>query len=115
MEKLKSILENSKVRLGAVGLLGSAAILGGCAEAEMLPNRPALVVEHQYDDPDTRLVSVKPLMYAYDPERFLLVVEQCDRTEDEFADERGCVVDTVQVSENTYNQYPDGSSITFTE
>lgn len=113
MEKNKETLRKRGAQLVAAITLGSIGI-AGCSSAEIIPNRRATVVEHQYDDPDTRVVSVKPPAILNEPERFLLVLEQCDR-DDEFANEKGCVVDTVEVSEETYNAFEDGETIILEE
>lgn len=97
--------------LVSLGLGAGVLFLSGCSSPEILPNREATVIEHQHDDPHTHVISLKPPAIANDPEEFRLVLEQCDRNGDEFADQDGCVVDTVEVSQGIYNQYSDGSTI----
>lgn len=102
--------------LVALGVGAGVLTIASCGEtAEILPNRPAVVIEKEYDDADTGMIGVKPPIFVTYPEEFLLTVSQCDRTGDPFADERGCLVDVVEVDEETYNAHAVGSQITFTE
>jgi hypothetical protein len=118
MEKIRELLENRAVAVVFAGGLGTLALTGcgGAGEAEILPNRPAAVLSHSYDDADTSfMMAGKVPIVTYDDEHFFLEVKQCDRSGDTHADEQGCVTDMVEVDEATYDAHPDGSQITFEE
>ncbi len=77
---------------------------------------PAVVIDKEYDDPDTWTVMVgnKPNMH-YDPARYYLKLRQCQEVYDSQADSNSCVTVTEEVSEKIYEAYPVSSNITTNE
>lgn len=105
------------LRAGALaGGLGFMAVLAGCSEGPTIyEDTPATVVSHKYDDPDdTFVMAGKVPIFIEEPEVFYLEVKQCERAEEESADDQGCVTAYIEVDADTYHAYEDGSEITFT-
>lgn len=105
------------LRAGALaGGLGFAALLAGCSDGPTIyEDTPATVVSHIYDDADeTFIMAGKVPIFIEEPEVFYLEVKQCDRADEESADDQGCVTADIVVDEGTYHAYADGSEITFT-
>lgn len=102
-------------------VVGGLALTACAREAGVIPDVPAKVVTHLYDDADTWTTgSINGKMIVteerYDPEHFYIVVEQCETqefTNDEAPNPGECNRFTVEVDKDTYNAYPDGSQITF--
>ena len=111
--KKETILRTTVV----AGGLGFAALLAGCSEGPTIyEDTPATVVSHIYDDADdTFVMAGKVPVFIHEPEVFYLEVRQCERPNDDHADEQGCVTARLEVSAETYHAYADGSEITFTE
>lgn len=108
-DKFTGVKLPAAILAGGIGL----AALAGCG-AEVNDNQPATVEQHIYEPSYTSLIMVgKVLVPMYHPEQFDLKVRQCDRAGDPDADKQGCVTATVDVSKQTWNQYPDGSTIVF--
>lgn len=114
MEKIQSKYIKFGLALGA-GVLA----LTGCAESEQFNySQPGTVTQHEYDDPDTYTTfilvgKVMVPMVHHDPAHYYLDVEQCGH-EDQKTDTnpQGCYTFQEEVSEQTYNQFADGASIT---
>lgn len=118
MYKNIEIKKDTVLRAGVVaGGLGLTALLAGCSEGPTIyEDTPATVISHIYDDADdTFVMAGKVPVFIHEPEVFYLEVQQCERHEDDHADERGCVTARLEVSAETYQAYADGSEITFTE
>lgn len=115
MEKYKLAERPARLVRGMLIAATGALSLTACAEdPEVLPNQPAVITEHLYDDADDYLVLVgKVPIWQHDEEHFYLRVEQCERVGQRGADERGCVTADVEVSAETYHAYPNGSQISF--
>ena len=97
--------------VASVGLGLGVLTMAGCATAEAQPG-PATVVRHEYTAPYTTLIPVgKVWVPQFHPADYDLIVDQCGREGDQFADERGCVELDLDVSEQVYNQYQDGAEI----
>lgn len=92
---------------------GAAALtLVGCGESVFAQGGPAKVEAHKYDDPDNYLILVgKVLVPEHDDAHWYLDLIQCDRAGDPSANQAGCVHGEIEVTEQTYNEYPDGSTI----
>lgn len=113
MEIKKKIEQKTATVLLALGL-GSAALVGCGANAEIKDNVPAKVLGHDYTAPYTTFIPVgKIIVPQFHPAEYDLEVRQCDRVGDEGADKDGCVTAQVSVDEDTYNDHPDGSEIVF--
>lgn len=113
MEKL---LQKRTIGFSLAILIGGGALTGCSSSPEILPNRNAEVVGHEYhSDYTTFILAGKVLVPQYHPEEFHLDVRQCDRQSDEFADEQGCVTAHIDVDESTYNEFQDGDTIVFDE
>lgn len=97
-----------KAMAAGIGLAGIALV--GCAnEPSLAYNRPGVIVQHEYDDPD--VVAVKPLII--DPEHFLVHVRQCGVPAEDGEEE--CQTLAVEVSERYYNDYPDNTHLSADE
>ena len=97
--------------VAALGLGLGVLSMGACASAEAQPG-PATVIGHDYTGPYTTYVQVgKVPVIQYHPADYDLLLRQCGREGDEFADAQGCVEFEVDVNEETYNKYPDGSEV----
>ncbi len=112
--ELQSTLERIvPASLLALGLGLSAASLAGCAGPEITPDRPATVMHHEHHDAYTSFILAgKVLVPIYHPEEFHLDLRQCERQGDPGADAEGCVTVHTDVSQQIYDQYPDGSELT---
>ena len=110
--QLREVLERKvPASLMVLGLGLGALGLSGCSSAEAEPG-PATVVGHEYTAPYTTVVFVgKTPIIQYHPADYELQLRQCEREGDKFADSQGCVGLEVDVSQETYEQYPDGSQI----
>ena len=79
---------------------------------------PAKVVRHEYDDKDVWVTFIStgktlvPITHV-DQEHFYLDVEQCGHEEFEKQNVDGCGILTVEVDQDTYGQFADGSTIIF--
>ena len=97
--------------VASVGLGLGVLTMAGCSTVEAEPG-PATVIAHDYDAPYTSVIIVgKVPVVQYHPADWDLTVRQCGREGDEGADAQGCVEFDVDVTEEVYNQYPDGSEI----
>jgi hypothetical protein len=114
MERLKHPV--SKVMASC---LAATALLGcGPTGPELRESDPAVVVGKEYDDRDVWISyiptgkSLIPITNV-DPEHYYLVVSQCGHPD--FMDETtdGCGDFTVEVNQDTYEQFNNGDSIQF--
>lgn len=121
MEKFTSLMERVLHRRALVALGATAALavtLSGCSSAEIEPEQPVTVTSHEYDDPDAWVTNMPagktiiPITH-YDPEHFILHLEQCDRTEEPSADENGCVGFAREVTHEQYDEIQDGAILYF--
>ena len=111
MEKFRQFETSLATKFVACGL--GIAALAGCSSPEIEPDKPATVLEHIHHSAYTSFVPAGKgvLVPIYHPERFNLNLWQCNRSQD--ADSQGCVTLEIQVSRETYDSYPDGSTIVF--
>jgi len=99
--------------IASVGLGLGVLTMAGCAETAQAEPGPATVVEHHYRPSYTTVIMVGRVpVVQYHPADYDLGLKQCDREGDKFADAEGCVKLEVDVTEEIYNKYPDGSEIT---
>lgn len=103
----------------AVGVGIGALTVAACTDApDVLPGRPATVLEHEYHPPYSTVVLVGKLpVTQYYPAQYHLEVMQCDRLADDTVDGNpdGCIVEHMSVDQETYEAYADGAQITFEE
>ena len=96
--------------LGLVGLTGCSASPG------LTPNETATVTGRDYDPPYTTLIYVNKVpIIQYHPADYDLFVRQCGHDGEAGADPEGCIDGEIDVTEEVYNQYPDGSQIVVPE
>jgi hypothetical protein len=115
-------MEKLSIKKAATVFLPLGMLLAACGDTgpEVTKGVPAKVVQHAYDDRDvwTTIIStgktVIPVTHV-DPEHFYLTVEQCGH--EEFMDDNsdGCGIFQVEVSQETYSQFADGSTIVFSK
>lgn len=108
------------MRIAAVTAIGLGSLtLAGCSdEPEILPGRPATVTGHEYHPSFITYVPAgKVLVPIVHPQQFHIDVWQCDRLAEDTEDgnKDGCIGEHMTVTEATYNDYPDGSTIVFEE
>ncbi len=115
MEIRKFIERKAPVIALSLGLGVGGLALAGCSnDPEVLKDRPGTVTEHIYHPPYTSFIMAgKVPIITYHPAEYDLDVRQCDRAADSHADAQGCVTAEIEVSEQTYQQFPDGSQIEF--
>jgi hypothetical protein len=108
--------KNNKLRRGLAVVAAGTGILAlsGCGDsAQITPGVAGEVVGREYDDRDVIVVG---RVVTVQPEEFFLRVKQCGH--EEFTtpeNELGCAIFTVEVSEETYQEFQDGESIVFND
>lgn len=113
MEKLK--LFERKIFRGVLALGMGGLALVGCGEngSSYEPSNPAIVVDHEYHRPYTSFIFAgKVLIPINNPERFHLDVRQCPTEADYISDVATCKDAHISVDKETYDSYPNGSTIT---
>lgn len=114
--EIKKFFERKTVgALLAVGL-GVTALAACDSGPGIERDMPGVVVEHDYKPPLTTLMMAGkvPMVITY-PEHYYLDIQQCDRAEEKEADVNGCITAWEEVSQETYEQFPDGSEIVFSK
>jgi hypothetical protein len=97
----------------ALGLVG----LSGCSTGpELTPNQTATVVGRDYDPPYTTVIYVNKVpIIQYHPADYDLFVRQCGHEGEAGADPQGCIEGEIDVTQEVYEQTPDGSQIVVPE
>lgn len=110
MEKLQT--KAKFLSLAALGGLSLALVAGCDAAPGVDETKPATVVEHDYHKAYRSLIFVGkvPVFIPHD-EKFELKVQQCTDGQEP----PKCPEETVDVSKDVYNQYPDGSQVVVQE
>ena len=113
-------MEKLSLKKAATVFMPLGVLLAACGDngPSVTKDVPAKVVQHEYDDRDVWFTFIStgkstiPITHV-DPEHFYLDVEQCGHKE--FMDDNtdGCGIFSVEVTEQTYDQFADGSTIVF--
>lgn len=116
MEKLNQGPIKAFIGIG----VGTFALLGCGESTDVLPNVPARVVSHEYDDRDSwitysRVGKITVPITHVDPEHFYLHINQCGHEEFKDDNSDGCGTFKIEVSKETFTNYQDGETITFSE
>ena len=112
MEKLtfESLRKKKAFAIAGIGI--TALTLSGCGQS-LETETKSTVISHEYDDPDWYFVG-KILMH--DREHYLLNLEQCGYDPEEYGvGEDGCITESFEVTQETYEAIPDGVAIVLHE